>query len=372
MADAPEPGKGLVRWRPPNGLTRGPFAAYGLVIVLAAACAALAYAYVERPPLIDEAAAAAPPPVVQRATGSLKLPFRQRRPLDFRTLTLAERDDMVEVMPNGDRLPKISSDGWMPWIAYARRYDPNGPPPRVSLLMINLGANTSLMQRAIDELPGEVSLAFLPGTPDLRKWMKRAHAHDHETYLMMPVDDPDGVGERGIRPIDPSGDDEENLRRLQAAMARGEGYVGLVMPAARAIAQSDDVARPLVQEISDRGLGLIEIDPGATATAMYKLTVEMGVGYARTSTVLDYKLAGNGIDGNLDRLAEWTGESWPGRPPRHDFGVLQPADAAIDAILAWRQRLDTSAVSFVPVIGQFECRALCMARLHRQPDQLRP
>jgi hypothetical protein len=221
MADAPEPGKGLVRWRPPNGLTRGPFAAYGLVIVLAAACAALAYAYVERPPLIDEAAAAAPPPVVQRATGSLKLPFRQRRPLDFRTLTLAERDDMVEVMPNGDRLPKISSDGWMPWIAYARRYDPNGPPPRVSLLMINLGANTSLMQRAIDELPGEVSLAFLPGTPDLRKWMKRAHAHDHETYLMMPVDDPDGVGERGIRPIDPSGDDEENLRRLQAAMARG-------------------------------------------------------------------------------------------------------------------------------------------------------
>src|SRR5690348_17474327 len=106
MADAPEPGKGLVRWRPRNGLTRGPFAAYGLVIALAATCAALAYAYVERPPLIDEAAAAAPPPpAIQSTTGSLKLPFRRPRPLDFRTLTLAERDDMVEVMPNGDRLP---------------------------------------------------------------------------------------------------------------------------------------------------------------------------------------------------------------------------------------------------------------------------
>ena len=26
--------------------------------------------------------------------------------------------------------------------------------------------------RAIDELPGEVSLAFLPGTPDLPRWLR--------------------------------------------------------------------------------------------------------------------------------------------------------------------------------------------------------
>lgn len=371
---AEEPGKGLVRWRPPRSALNNPITAYVMVIGLTLGCTAWVYASIERPAaFIEEASAAAPVATPQRAAASLKLPPRPRPPLHFRTLTIAERDDLVEVTSDGLRLPKITSDGWMPWIAYARRYDPEGPAARVGLLMINLGADEALMRRAIDELPGEVSLAFLPGTPDLTKWMKRAHARDHETYLMMPVEDPGGIGDRGIRSIDPAADGDENVRRLREAMSRGEGYVGFVMPTAEQVSRSEVVARPIVKEIADRGLGLIEIDPGATPSAMYGLTIELGVGYARTSTVIDYKLARNGIDGNLDRLAEWTGESWPNRPPRHDFGVLQPADGAIDAIIAWRQRLaKQSAVAFVPIIGHFECRTTCMTRLRAQPDQLRP
>jgi polysaccharide deacetylase 2 family uncharacterized protein YibQ len=374
MADEPEPGRAFVRWRPPKPRLSGPLAAYGLVVGLTAACAGLVYLHVDRPsPLVEEAAAAAPAPTAPRPINSLKLPFRRPRPLDFRTLTLAERADMIEVTSDGLRLPKISSDGWMPWIAYARRYDPEGPAARVGLLMINVGADEALMMRVIEELPGEISLAFLPGTPDLPKWMKRAHAYNHETYLMMPVEEPDGIGERGIRSIAPKAGDEENVKRLREAMARGAGYVGFVMPAAGPVSQSEDIALPLMKEIADRGLGLIEIDPGPIPSAMYRLATEFGVGYARTSTVLDYKLARNGLGANLDRLAEWTGESWPGRPARHDFGVLQPDDAAIDAIVAWRERLaNQNAVSLVPIIGHFECRPACVARLRAQPDQLRP
>ena len=59
-----------------------------------------------------------------RAAGSLKLPPRSQLAVDFRQLPPAERDDMVEVTADGQRLPKISAGGWMPWIAYARRFDP--------------------------------------------------------------------------------------------------------------------------------------------------------------------------------------------------------------------------------------------------------
>ncbi|HEY6983759.1 divergent polysaccharide deacetylase family protein [Reyranella sp.] len=374
MADEPRTGKPLVRWRSLASLLSGPFAAYGLVIGLTMACAALVYLEVDRPPpLVEEAAAAALAPAPSQPVNSLKLPSRRPQSLDFRMLTLAERGDMIETTPDGLRLPKISSDGWMPWIAYARRYDPDGPAARVGLLMINVGADEALMMRMINELPGEVSLAFMPGTPDLPKWMKRAHAHNHETYLMMPVEDPEGVGERGIRPISAKADSGENVQRLREAMARGEGYVGFVMPDAGPVSQSEEIARSLMEEIAGRGLGLVEVNPGPAPTVMHRLATELGVGYARTSTILDYKLARNGLEGNLDRLAEWTGENWPGRPPRHDFGVLQPDDAAIDAIVAWRKRLaNQHAVSLVPIIGHFECRAACMARLRAQPDQLRP
>jgi polysaccharide deacetylase 2 family uncharacterized protein YibQ len=324
----------------------------------------LASQYPDAPP----AASARP-----RVLGSLSLPPRSQLRVDFRQLPPAEREDMIEVTADGQRLPRISAGGWMPWIAYARRFDPEGPAARVGLLMLNLGADETLTRRAIEELPPEVSLAFLAGTPDLRRWLKLARERGHECYLMLPVEDPAGPAERGIRPIEASADPAENLRRLRTAMARSEGCLGFVVPGPVLVSQSDLIARPLMKEIAERGLSLIEINPTGVS-AMYRLTVELGVGYARSSTVLDYKLAGQGsIDSNLERLVEWTGEPSADRAPRHDFGVLQPSDPAIDAIIAWRKRLARqNAVALVPVIGHFECREACMARVRIQPAQLRP
>jgi hypothetical protein len=239
--------------------------------------------------------------------------------------------------------------------------------------MINLGADEVLTRRAIDELPGEISLAFLPGTPDLPHWLQLAREHGHESYLMLPVEDPSGPAERGIRPIEGSADAAENLQRLRIAMSRGEGYVGFVVSGPSVVSRSDLIARPLMKELADRGLALVEISPNGVS-AMYRLTVELGMGYARSSTVLDYKLAGQGsVDSNLERLVDWVSERTNDKAARHDFGVLQPDNAAIDAIVAWRQRLShQSAVSLVPIIGHFECREACMTRLRQQPDQLKP
>src|SRR5262249_40120009 len=151
-----------------------------------------------------------------------------------------------------------------------------------------------------------------------------------------------------------------------------EGYVGFVMSSSGPLAQQESMARPLVKEIADRGLALIEITPSPGPSALYRLSVELGVGYARSSTVLDYKLAGQGIGANLHRLLEGTSEGGADRP-RHDFGVLQPDGQSIDAIVAWSKRVASqSSVALVPVIGHFECRDACMARMRVQPAQLRP
>jgi polysaccharide deacetylase 2 family uncharacterized protein YibQ len=361
------------RRRLPAFLASGTTRAYVLVIGLTLACAAIVRADLPdepAPPLVSNS----DPPVFGsgRPRGSLKLPPPSLLKADFRQIPPAERDDMVEVA-DGQRLPRISGSGWMPWIAYARRFDPAGPAPRVGLLMLNLGADEALTGRAIDELPGEISLAFLAGTPDLERWLKRARERGHECYLMLPVEDPGGPAERGIRPIEGGADPAENLRRLRTAMARGEGYVGFVVPGPSVVSQSDLIARPLMKELAARGLALVEIN-SSSVSAMYRLTVELGMGYARSSTVLDYKLGGQGnIDGNLERLVDWASERTGEKAARHDFGVLQPDNAAIDAIVAWRKRLARqSAVALVPVIGHFECREACMGRLRAQPAQLRP
>ncbi|MGH8431279.1 MAG: divergent polysaccharide deacetylase family protein, partial [Solimonas sp.] len=300
---------------------------------------------------------------------SLAVPSRP-----FRSFSPAELGEMIEVTDDGQRLPRIAPSGWMPWIAYARRFDQAGAVVRVGVLIINLGANEALTRRAIEELPAEVSLAFLPGAPDLARWLGEARERGHEVYLMLPAEDPSGPGERGLRPIQAAADAVENLRRLRAVMARGEGYVGFVAAPAGTIWQSEAAVRPLLKEMADRGLALIEIDttPPA-ATMVQRLTEELGIGYARTNLVLDYKLSDGGLAANLDRLDTWGSRTQPEQPPRHRFAVVQPGDEAIDAIVAWtRRRPEQPVASLVPIIGHFECREACMTRLRVQPAQLRP
>lgn len=348
----------------------GLIAAYLLVVVLIVASAALVFGFGGSVPPIAEPAATVTTP---QQEGSLAVPPRPVPPPVFRSFPPDELADMIEVTAEGQRLPRISPSGWMPWIAHARRFDPSGPPARVGVLMVNLGADEATMKRAIEALPGEVSLAFLPSTPDLPRWLGLAREHGHESYLMLPVADPDGPAERGIRPIETTADPAENVRRLRAALARGEGYVGLVIPPSGPVAQSEPTVRPLLKEIADRGLAVVEIDPTQASAILQRLTAEMGIGYARTADVLDYKLASRGVAGNLDRLVAWTADTAAQQPPRHAFGVVQPDDEAIDAIVAWsRRRAEWPAVSLVPIIGHFECRDACMARMRVQPAQLRP
>lgn len=363
---------------------RGLVAAYLLVLGLIAATAGLAFGDLRgaAPWIVDSAVAASaaspgtepmaePDPTAPAAIQSIPLP-RRPEPSGFRTPPPEDLAGLIETTDDGLRLPRISPSGWMPWMAHARRFDPAGPPARLGLLVINVGVNEVAMRRAIDDLPPAASLAFLPSTPDLPRWLAQARAAGHETYLMMPTDDP-AVAERGIRPIEATVDAAENVRRLRATLARGEGYVGLVIPAGDRAAQSETVMRPVIAEIAARGLALIEINPAPGVTTIQRLTAQLGVGYARSADVLDYKLAGDGVGGNIDRLAGWVAEAAPDRPPRHAFGVMQPDDEAITAIAAWyKGQQGGTAFSFVPIIGHFECRDACMTRLRAQPAQLRP
>jgi hypothetical protein len=217
-----------------------------------------------------------------------------------------------------------------------------------------------------------VSLAFLASTPDLNRWIQAARDYGHEAYLMLPVEDPGGPAERGIKPIEVSVDAAENVRRLRAVMAKAEGYVGFVIPFPGPVSQSEAALRPVMKEISDRGLGIVELNATRGALAPYRLSVELGMGYARNATMLDFKATRQAIDENLNRMVEWASEAQPDKAPRHAFGVAQPSAAAIDAILAWTQRLASQpAVSLVPIIGHFECREACVLRVRRLQSQLR-
>src|SRR5438132_245088 len=61
----------------------------------------------------------------------------------------------------GGLLPVIGPDGMTPALAYARPFSPDGH-PRVALVIGGLGLNARATRQAIETLPAEVTLSFVP------------------------------------------------------------------------------------------------------------------------------------------------------------------------------------------------------------------
>ena len=70
-------------------------------------------------------------------------------------------------------LPMIAPDGRVPAQAYARPFRPNGK-PRVALIVGGLGLNAVTTRAAIERLPPEVTLSFVPYAENLQSWIDQA------------------------------------------------------------------------------------------------------------------------------------------------------------------------------------------------------
>ncbi len=116
---------------------------------------------------------------------------------------LAPEQKFVEMTSHGP-VPKIAADGVRPADAFARPVVPlpNRPDaPRVALIVGGLGISASVTADAIAKLPGPVTLAFMPYSPDVARMVGRARGEGHEILLQAPME-PVGYPENDFRPAD--------------------------------------------------------------------------------------------------------------------------------------------------------------------------
>ncbi|MEQ8934856.1 MAG: divergent polysaccharide deacetylase family protein, partial [Amphiplicatus sp.] len=123
--------------------------------------------------------------------------------------------------------PKIASDGRRASRLYARPFAKEKGKPVVGLIVGGLGLNPYLTERAINELPPEVTLAFAPYAKDLDRWTQQARDAGHEIMLELPMEahggDPSSLGPAALLADRSSA---ENLQRLDWLMSRFGAYFG--------------------------------------------------------------------------------------------------------------------------------------------------
>jgi polysaccharide deacetylase 2 family uncharacterized protein YibQ len=191
----------------------------------------------------------------------------------------------------GGPLPVIARDGRTPFQAYAHPFRSNGK-PKVALIIGGLGLNAAATKAAIERLPPEVTLSFVPYADNLQGWIDLARADGHEVLLEIPMEpldypnnDPGPYTLMGnARPAD-------TVKRLEWLLARASGYFGVSNYMGGRFLSSDTGMAAFGAALRSRGLAFI--DDGTAA--------RRGGAYARGSAdaIVDQQLTADGIEKQL-------------------------------------------------------------------------
>jgi hypothetical protein len=188
----------------------------------------------------------------------------------------------------------ISPDGRTPAQAYARPFTASGK-PRVALVIGGLGLNAKSTREAIEGLPPEVTLSFVPYADGLQGWIDMARAAGHEVLLEAPMEPKDyPQNDPGPYTLMADGQPQETTRRLDWLLSRASGYFGVTNYLGSKFVASPGAMGIFEGELRQRGLAFV--DDGSAS--------HVGGGLPRASAdrIIDDQLDGGAIGAELGAL----------------------------------------------------------------------
>jgi polysaccharide deacetylase 2 family uncharacterized protein YibQ len=158
----------------------------------------------------------------------------------------------------GGPLPIIGPDGRTPFQAYARPFTSNGR-PKIALIIGGLGLNAKGTREAIETLPPEISLSFVPYAEGLQGWIDLARANGHEVLLETPMEPTDyPENDPGPYTLMAGAQPAETVKKLEWVLSRATGYFALTNYLGSKFMTSDPAMDAFTGALRSRGLGFID------------------------------------------------------------------------------------------------------------------
>jgi hypothetical protein len=147
------------------------------------------------------------------------------------------------------------------WRRFGRPSTVSAEAPRVALVITGLGRERTDTVRAITGAPPEASLSFAGDAPDLAAWIAAARAYGHEALLDLPLQE-DSSDDGLARQFSP----EENLRRLDAMLARAPMIAGVAVTGGESFLADATALQPILKHLQKAGLAIIGMPVTAPLT----------------------------------------------------------------------------------------------------------
>jgi polysaccharide deacetylase 2 family uncharacterized protein YibQ len=180
--------------------------------------------------------------------------------------------------------------------SYARPFKSDGH-PRVALIVGGLGLNPASTKTAIERLPPEVTLSFVPYAQGLQGWIDLARANGHEVMIEIPMepnDYPDN--DPGPYTLLSTASPQDTAKRLEWLMSRATGYFAVTNYLGQKFETSDQGMGAFLGVLKARGVGFV--DDGSAR--------RRGGAFARASAdaVIDEQLSAESIAAQLSNLEQ--------------------------------------------------------------------
>ena len=241
------------------------------------------------------------------------------------------------------QVPVKGPGGRVALTSYAKPFTPPASGNTVSIIIGGLGINATQTQRAINDLPPQITLSFASQAAGLQSWINQARAKGHEVLLELPMEpynfDASAPGARyTVRSDGPAG---SNIRNLDYLMSRAQGYFAVTNYLGERFFDSETAMGPVTKHISDAGVGFIYDGIGKNA-ALDRAARSAGLTWVQNKSVIDANPSANAITQTLQAL-ERSGSS---ARPALGMGFSYPA--TIDAVQAWTIEAQKRGVILAP------------------------
>ena len=208
----------------------------------------------------------------------------------------------IEAEPEAPVTPVVAAAAPLPaWRGNAVAATADPETPWIAIVIDDVGLSPASSARAA-ALPGPLTLAYLPYAEGLAGQTARARAAGHELLVHVPMEPESAAEDPGPNALRVALDAGEIARRLDWALRRFEGYVGISNHMGSRFT-ADTVAMTAVLEVvRDRGLLFLDSRTGVR-TRGEGVARSLGVPFVERDVFLDNELSAEAIGRQLD-LAE--------------------------------------------------------------------